>query len=77
MPDDPRWKDYVLFFEYFHSGNGAGLGAASRADGRRGRNSDRSLRSRRRSRPDACHKIQGKPANLTSSSPFFQHIRSS
>jgi hypothetical protein len=26
--DDPRWSDYVLFFEYFHGDNGAGLGAS-------------------------------------------------
>jgi hypothetical protein len=25
---DPNWKDYVLFFEYFHGDNGAGLGAS-------------------------------------------------
>jgi hypothetical protein len=25
---DPHWKDYVLFYEYFHGDNGAGLGAA-------------------------------------------------
>jgi hypothetical protein len=25
---DPRWKDYVLFYEYFHGDNGAGLGAS-------------------------------------------------
>lgn len=25
---DPRWRDYVLFFEYFHGDNGAGLGAS-------------------------------------------------
>ena len=24
---DPHWKDYLLFFEYFHGDNGAGLGA--------------------------------------------------
>jgi hypothetical protein len=24
---DPYWKDYVLFYEYFHGDNGAGLGA--------------------------------------------------
>ncbi len=24
---DPRWKDCVLFYEYFHGDNGAGLGA--------------------------------------------------
>ncbi len=26
--DDPNWKDHVLFFEYFHGDNGAGLGAS-------------------------------------------------
>jgi hypothetical protein len=25
---DPRWKDYLLFHEYFHGDNGAGLGAS-------------------------------------------------
>ncbi len=25
---DPLWKDYVLFYEYFHADNGAGLGAS-------------------------------------------------
>lgn len=24
---DPHWRDLVLFYEYFHSDNGAGLGA--------------------------------------------------
>jgi hypothetical protein len=26
--EDPYWKDYVLFYEYFHGDNGAGLGAS-------------------------------------------------
>jgi hypothetical protein len=26
--DDPHWKDYILFYEYFHGENGAGLGAS-------------------------------------------------
>jgi len=26
--DDPHWRDYILFNEYFHGDNGAGLGAA-------------------------------------------------
>ncbi len=26
--DDPFWKDYLLFYEYFHGDNGAGLGAS-------------------------------------------------
>jgi hypothetical protein len=25
---DPHWRDYLLFFEYFHGDNGAGLGAS-------------------------------------------------
>ena len=25
--NDPHWRDYVLFYEYFHGDNGAGLGA--------------------------------------------------
>ena len=25
---DPQWKDYLLFYEYFHGENGAGLGAS-------------------------------------------------
>jgi hypothetical protein len=25
---DPDWRDYILFFEYFHGDNGAGLGAS-------------------------------------------------
>lgn len=25
---DPHWRDYLLFFEYFHADNGAGLGAS-------------------------------------------------
>src|SRR6516162_3113371 len=26
--EDPHWKDYILFDEYFHGDNGAGLGAS-------------------------------------------------
>jgi hypothetical protein len=25
---DPHWRDYVLFHEYFHGDNGAGIGAS-------------------------------------------------
>jgi hypothetical protein len=25
---DPHWQDYILFYEYFHGDNGAGLGAS-------------------------------------------------
>ncbi len=27
LQNDPHWRDYLLFFEYFHGDNGAGLGA--------------------------------------------------
>jgi len=27
MQNDPHWRDYVLFYEYFHGDNGAGIGA--------------------------------------------------
>jgi hypothetical protein len=30
---DPQWKDYLLFYEYFHGDNGAGLGLATRPAG--------------------------------------------
>jgi hypothetical protein len=26
--EDPNWRDYLLFYEYFHGDNGAGLGAS-------------------------------------------------
>jgi hypothetical protein len=26
--DDPNWRDYVLFYEYFHGDNGTGVGAS-------------------------------------------------
>jgi len=26
--DDPNWSEYILFYEYFHGDNGAGLGAS-------------------------------------------------
>jgi hypothetical protein len=26
--NDPHWKDHLLFFEYFHGDNGAGIGAS-------------------------------------------------
>ncbi len=28
LQDDPHWRDCVLFYEYFHGDNGAGLGAS-------------------------------------------------
>ncbi len=28
LQNDPRWRDYVLFYEYFHGDTGAGLGAS-------------------------------------------------
>jgi len=29
--EDPHWRDYILFYEYFHGDNGAGIGAIRRA----------------------------------------------
>ena len=26
--DDPHWRDLLLFYEYFHGDNGAGIGAS-------------------------------------------------
>jgi hypothetical protein len=26
--NDPHWRDYILFYEYFHGDSGAGLGAS-------------------------------------------------
>jgi hypothetical protein len=26
--DDPHWRDHILFYEYFHGDDGAGLGAS-------------------------------------------------
>jgi hypothetical protein len=26
--EDPHWRDLILFYEYFHGDNGAGLGAS-------------------------------------------------
>jgi hypothetical protein len=26
--NDPQWRDLILFYEYFHGDNGAGLGAS-------------------------------------------------
>jgi hypothetical protein len=28
LQDDPHWRDHILFYEYFHGDNGAGLGAS-------------------------------------------------
>jgi hypothetical protein len=28
LQEDPYWKDYILYYEYFHGDNGAGLGAS-------------------------------------------------
>ncbi len=34
LQNDPHWRDYILFYEYFHGDNGAGLGRpTNRVDG--------------------------------------------
>ncbi len=30
---DPHWRDYLLFYEYFHGDSGAGLGASHQRGG--------------------------------------------
>jgi hypothetical protein len=30
---DPHWRDYPLFYEYFHGDTGAGVGASHQAGG--------------------------------------------
>jgi hypothetical protein len=32
--EDPNWRDYILFYEYFHGDNGAGPGPAIKRVGR-------------------------------------------
>ena len=29
---DPNWRDHLLFYEYFHGDNGAGIGASHQTD---------------------------------------------
>jgi hypothetical protein len=28
LQDDPHWRNNILFYEYFHGDNGAGIGAS-------------------------------------------------
>ena len=32
--NDPHWRDYILFYEYFHGDNGAGLEPVTKLVGR-------------------------------------------
>jgi len=48
--EDPHWRDLILFFEYFHGDNGAGLGA-SHQTGWTGIVADLIIRGRGRSLP--------------------------
>src|SRR4051794_1996845 len=50
LQDDPRWRDNVVFNEYFHGDNGAGLGAAHQT-GWTGLVADLILRARGRMDP--------------------------
>ena len=56
---DPQWKDYILFFEYFHGDNGADAGSDP-SDGmdRPGRENDRDLRPRRRTAVPGSRQIR-------------------
>jgi hypothetical protein len=56
MQTDPRWRDNLLFFEYFHGDNGAGLGA-SHQTGWTGLIAD-VIRRRHRAYPTASEVVQ-------------------
>jgi hypothetical protein len=56
MQTDPRWRDNLLFHEYFHGDNGAGLGA-SHQTGWTGLVAD-VIRRRHRAYPKASEVIQ-------------------
>jgi hypothetical protein len=49
---DPHWRDYILFYEYFHGDTGAGLGASHQTGGLWPRPSSYSVRSM----PGPCSK---------------------
>ena len=51
--DDPHWRDLILFYEYFHGDNGAGLGA-SHQTGWTGIDRAAAGRLRRGSMPSHC-----------------------
>src|SRR3989304_8796198 len=33
LQTDPHWRDHILFYEYFHGDNGAGLGGGPQTGG--------------------------------------------
>ena len=61
--DDPHWRDLILFYEYFHGDNGAGLGA-SHQTGWTGLVAPpaRPVRACRRQRPGARDRAGRRPA---------------
>jgi hypothetical protein len=68
---DPRWRDHLLFYEYFHGDNGAGLGASHQTGWtglvaeliqRLGTERDR------QARPDISRPYQAAPPGLRTSS---------
>ena len=61
--DDPHWRDLILFYEYFHGDNGAGLGA-SHQTGWTGLVAapSRPVRASRRQRPGARSRATIGPA---------------
>ena len=44
--EDPHWRDLILFYEYFHGDNGAGLGASHQTGWTGGRSPAQFLRAR-------------------------------
>ena len=61
--DDPHWRDHVLFYEYFHGDNGAGLGA-SHQTGWTGRHRAGSCTCSRRPRPSSSSSRQAAVVEL-------------
>ena len=51
--DDPHWRDLILFYEYFHGDNGAGLGASHQTGGPGWSPAFSTFRAHRRQRPGA------------------------
>ncbi len=61
--DDPHWRDLILFYEYFHGDNGAGLGASHQTGWTgSGRSPSRPLRACRHQRPGAGARASVRPA---------------
>jgi hypothetical protein len=62
LQNDPHWRDLILFYEYFHGDNGAGLGASHQTGGPASSHCSSTFSARRRNqRP----RIRTGPAAVT------------